>query len=154
MTYSTLVASTFNVRWVLLLFAKRSITVDSIVTNSARNRLGEGFVNRHEAVARVNIFRTFDAFRAEVPVRAIQALMAYSVDELLATITDGGVAHIPASVAKEVCQCRKSCVRGRSLESVARVVTMLVANVAFHAEIVVVTGSAGNKFLLGHDCTS
>ena len=80
--------------------------------------------------------------------------MPYSVDEFLATIAHSGVAHIPASVAKEVCQCRKRHLRGCSLESMARVVTVLVASMAFHAKIVIVAGSAGNKLLLGHDCAN
>lgn len=58
---------------------------------------------------------------------------------------------IAPRVAEEVGQSRKHCIRGGRLEGMTWVVTVLVANVTLQAEVVVVTGDAGDKLLLGED---
>lgn len=90
-----------------------------------------------------------DTTRAIVPVWAVQALMAHTIDELIATITDSGMADISSRVAEEVSQGRKSCVRGSRCECMAGMVAVLVADMAIHAQIVVFARKAGDKVLLG-----
>jgi glycine/D-amino acid oxidase-like deaminating enzyme len=51
--------------------------------------------------------------------------------------------------AEEVGECREAGLGCSSLEGMSRVVTMLGAHMAVHAEIVVLTGGAGDKLLLG-----
>jgi hypothetical protein len=58
------------------------------------------------------------------------------------------VADIPTRVAEEVGQRRKNSFRCGRLESMARMVTMLVVDVALQAEVVVFTSNAGNKLAL------
>jgi hypothetical protein len=55
----------------------------------------------------VDEFGTLNASRAEIPVGTVEAFVANSIDELLATITDSSVADVPAFTAKEVCKSSK-----------------------------------------------
>ena len=102
--YSALVASTLDVGKVLLVLAKGPIAVDAVVTATAGKRLGKGFIDRHEAVTRVDDLSALQALRAVVPVGAIQALVADTIDELVASITHCIVACVAARVAKCVAQ--------------------------------------------------
>jgi hypothetical protein len=102
-------------------------------------------------VSRMSRFSILDALGAEVPVRAVQAFVTHAIDKLLATITDGRVAHIPTSIAKEVGNRWENSFRGSCFEGMARVMAMLVAYVALHAEIVVLARGAGNELFLGQN---
>jgi len=99
----------------------------------------------------MNVLGALDAFRAEVPIRTVETLMANAIDELLTSITDSMMANIPASIAKDIRQCRQVSFRSGTLESMAWVVAVLCTDVAFHTEIVIVTGSTGDKLFLGED---
>jgi hypothetical protein len=74
--------------------------------------------------------------------------VADTIDELVAAIANSRVADISPGVAEEVGQCRENGIRGGSCEGVAGMVAVLVANVAVHAQIVVLAGEAGHKLLL------
>jgi len=118
------------------------------MTNGTCDWLGEWLIDGHEAVTRVNILGALDAFGAKVPIRAVQALVTHTVNELLAAITNSRVANVPSSIAQEICQGRQAGIRGCSFESMAGVMTVLVANMAFHAEIVVIASGACDELLL------
>jgi hypothetical protein len=62
--------------------------------------------------------------------------------------------NIPASIAENVGNGRKLGVWSRSREGVAGMMTMLVADVAIHAEIEVIASSASDKLLFGMNCWS
>jgi hypothetical protein len=147
--YSALVADALDIWYVLLVFAKRTVTVDAIVTVAAIQRFSQGLIDGYKAMAGVNMVSTLDTVWAIVPVWAVQALMADTIDELVAAVTNSWVADVSSRVAEEISQSRKSSVGGSSCEGVARMVAVLVADVAVHAQIVIFARKAGNKFLLG-----
>ena len=118
------------------------------MTNSTCDGLGEWLIDGHKAVTRMDIPGALDAFGAEVPIRAVQALVAYTIDKLLATVTNSGVANVSSSIAQEICQGGQTGVGGCSLESMAGVMTVLVANMAFHAEIIVIASGACDELPL------
>ena len=93
---SALVSDALNVRQVLLVLAQRSIAVDAVVAVAGVERLGQRLVDGHEAMTGVDELGVLDALRAEVPVGAVQALVADAVDELVAAIADSRVADIAA----------------------------------------------------------
>jgi len=80
--HSTFVANALNVRHILLVFAKRTITIDAIMPHSRSVGLGERLVDRYKPMARVNELGALDAFRAEIPIGTIEALVAHTIDEL------------------------------------------------------------------------
>jgi hypothetical protein len=90
-----------------------------------------------------------DALGAVIPVWAVQALVAHTVDELIAAIADSRVAYIATGIAKELGNGWKSSVFDSGLEGVSGMMTVLVLDMAFHAEIVVIAGHASNELLLG-----
>lgn len=151
MAHGTLVSSAFDIRYAVLVLAERTVTVDTIVAVAAAHRLRKGLVNGNESVSGVDELGALDALGAEVPVGAVQALVAHAVDELLATIADSGVADVSASIAKEVSKSRHRGVLSGSLEDMTGVVAMLVVDVALHAKIVVVACGAGNELALVED---
>lgn len=97
---------------------------------STIERLSQWLVDWYEAMARMNHLGVLDAIRAQVPVWAVQALVAYPVDELVTAIADRSVTNVSARVAEEVCHRRKSCIVGGSLEDMAGMMTVPVADVA------------------------
>jgi hypothetical protein len=78
----TLVAHTLDIRLILLVFAKRTVTVDAVVARASRDRLGQRLIDWHKTVARVNVLHAQDTLRAVIPVGAVQALVANTIDEL------------------------------------------------------------------------
>jgi hypothetical protein len=147
----TLEADAFNVRQIFLVLAQWTVAIDTVVTVTIAKWLRQWLIDRHKAMARVDELCVLYAIGAVVPVWAIQALVAHTVDELVAAITYGRVAHIPARVAEEVSESGHDSLCGGSLEGVARMVTMLIIDMALHAQIVVITIDAGNEFLLWKD---
>jgi hypothetical protein len=151
MADSTLVSDAFNVGKPILVFAERTITEDAVVAIAAAYRLSQRLIDGNEAVRRVDELGALDALGAEVPVGAVQALVAHTVNELLAAIADGRVADIAASIAQEVGKSGHRSLFSGSLESMARVVAVLVVDVALHAEVVVFACGARNKLALMQD---
>jgi hypothetical protein len=72
----------------IALVAKRTITVDAVMTGLAGERSGqrcgivEGFVDRYESVTGVDEIGTGDASCTEVPIRAVEALVTDTIDVL------------------------------------------------------------------------
>lgn len=92
-----------------------------------------------------------DAGAAVVPVRAIQTLVANAVDRLVAAIAEGVVANVTAWSEGGLGSHGEDGLIGGGLESMSRVVAMLVGGVASNAQIEVITGGAGDKLSLGQD---
>lgn len=78
-----LVPNTLDVRLALLVLAERSIAVDAIVADDRGAGFWQGFVDGNEAMLRVDELGALDASGAVVPVRAVEALVADAVDELV-----------------------------------------------------------------------
>lgn len=85
---------------------------------------------------------------AVIPIGAVQALVADTIDELVTAIADSRVANIPTRVAEEIGQRRKDRLGRGRLESMARMMTMLVVDMALQAEVVVVTSDTGDELAL------
>ena len=81
--HSTLVTNAVNVTLVLLLFAQRSIAVNAIVVEVETAWFLQRIVDRHESVDWVNEWSVLDTLRAEIPIGAIQTLVADAEDELI-----------------------------------------------------------------------
>jgi len=146
--HSTLVANAFDVRHVLLVFAQRPITIDTIVPHSRGVGLGKRLVDRYKPMARMNELGALDALRAEVPVRTVEALVAHTIDELLTSIAHGAMAHVPAGVAKNARQWTKRRLTSRTFEDVTRMMAVPISEMAVHAQVVVLAGGASDKALL------
>jgi hypothetical protein len=145
-TDGTLVADTLNVRQILLVFAKRPVTINAIVTVGAAHWLSQRLIDWNKAVARVDELGVLDTLGAVVPIGTVQTLVANAINELVAAITDGRVANIPPRVAQEIGQSGKNRLGRGGLESMAGVMTMLVVHVALQAKVVVVADDTSNEF--------
>jgi hypothetical protein len=72
----------------IALVAKRTITVDAVMTGLVSERSGqrceivEGFIDWYESVAGVDEVGIGDASCTEVPIRAVEALVTYTIDVL------------------------------------------------------------------------
>ena len=77
-----LVADTSDIGFLRLGTAQRTVTVDTIMAHSFRGRDIDGLVKWSESVAGMNIFGVQNAAGAEVPIRAVQAFVADTVDML------------------------------------------------------------------------
>jgi limonene-1,2-epoxide hydrolase len=118
---------------------------------SAVQRLSQWLVDGNEAVAGVDELGVLEAVGAVVPVWTVQALVANTVYELIAAIADGVVTNVPARVAQEISEGGKNGLGRSRLEGMSRVVTVLVADMASEAKVVVFARNAGDKLLLRED---
>lgn len=108
----------------------------------------EWFVDGDKAVASVDEASVGLASRAKVPIWAVEALMANTVNVLVTTITDGVVSNITARGKKSLGNNIELGVLDGWLESVLGVVAMLHTDMATDAKVVVRACSAGNEVLL------
>jgi hypothetical protein len=137
------------------LAAKRTITIDTVVTSLAAVRsrqsdgIMEGLVDRDKSVTRVDEARVDNAICAEVPIWAIEALVTDTIDIFVAAITDSIVTGVAARSKQSLSNRLEVRVLNGRKECMLRVVAMLVVNVAWNAEIIIITSSASNEALLG-----
>ena len=89
MTDSAFITVSLDVRLnTIALVAKRTITVDAVMTGLAGERSGqrceivEGFVDWYKSVAGVDEVGIGDARCTEVPIRAVEALVTDTIDVL------------------------------------------------------------------------
>ena len=148
--YSALVSNASDVSLVSFAIAQWPIAVDAEVADERAVRLWDWRVDSSEAMARMSGLRILHAIVTEVPVRAVQALVADAVDELFTPIANSSVADVAARSAEELSQRSNGAGLGR-LESVTRVVAMLRAHVARHAEVVILAIDTGDEVALGED---
>ncbi len=78
----TLVPNPRNVRSILLSFAERTIAVNADVSLGALRHLRNRFVERYKAMSWMAVTSILEASRAVVPVRAVHALVTYTMDVL------------------------------------------------------------------------
>lgn len=102
-TYGTLVAVSNDVR--RLVAAKRSITVDAVVSSLAKvssTGVANWFIDWNEAMSRVDKTGVDNACRAVVPVRAVKAFVTDTEDVLVTTIANSMVTRIAAWLKKSL----------------------------------------------------
>jgi hypothetical protein len=88
------------------------------------------------------------ALGAIIPIWAIEALVTDTEDRLIASVTNGSMLDIAARSTKEICNwIHWSTISGR-LESMGWMMTVLVALVAWKAEIVIIAVEAGYEVLI------
>lgn len=114
----------------------------------------ERLVHWYESVARVDVTGINNAVRAVVPIRAVEALVADTVDVLITTITDGVVSHIASWGQQGLGDEVEISILNGGCESVLGMVTMLNRQMARNAKIVVLTRQAGDEVLLGQFCST
>lgn len=160
MADGTLVSVTNNVcRVSAVQVAERSVTADAVMTRllaESTRRCGDisnWLIDGHKSVARVNEVSIDDAAAAVVPVRAVKALVADTVDILVTAITDCVVASIAAGCKKLLSNFVKLHVLLGTLECMLGVVTMLVLDEARDAQIEIIAHSASDEFLIAIFCT-
>lgn len=105
-------------------------------------------VDRNKSVSGVDEVGVLEASSTEVPVRAVQALVANTVDIFVTSIADGIVANISARSEESLGNQLEVCLFNGWLECMLRMVTMFHTDVAGDAEIIVGTSGAGNEVLL------
>jgi hypothetical protein len=116
--------------------AKRSVAIDAVVTGLAcvgsRHRSGviERFVNWHESVTRMNETCVGNAGSAEVPIWAIKALVADTIDILVTTVANSVVTNVAAWSEKSFGNQIKVRILDSRLKCMIGVVAMLHSNVA------------------------
>ena len=153
---SALVAISLDVGLVtIVLVAERSIAVDTVVARLAcvwSNNQGdivERLINRDESVATVDERCIWHASRAEIPVWAVETLVADAIDVLVTTIADSVVSFVAAWCQKDLRSFIKLYIFDCSDEGMAWVVTMLLCTMARKAKVIVLASSAGDEILFG-----
>ena len=138
MAHGALIAHTCDVGLVCLVAAQWTIAVDAEVADdwclSIRNRSVDGC----KAVTRVDDASSLDAVAAVIPIWAVQALMAHTIDLLVTPIADSIVAYITARGEQGLGGEGQDGLLGRWLEAVGRMMAMLVTSVASDAQIKVI----------------
>jgi len=152
-TDDALVAHTVNVRLLRVALTKRTVAIDAMVGNGRGRTALELLVDGGEAVTRVSVTSILVALAAVVKVRAVEALVAHTMNHLVTTIADGGVSKVAASGKKSLLgEGEGSTIDGR-FEVVSRVMAVCVEHVAAQAKVVVVTLDARDEVVVrkGHD---
>jgi hypothetical protein len=142
-------------RALAIIVAKRAIAVDAVVacfvTVGVRQSLDiiERFVDGNESMARMNETGIGNASRAEIPIWAIETFVTNTIDILVTPITNSIVSSVTARSEEGLRNHVKiDILNGRS-KSVLGVVAMFQTNVAWDAQIVIITGSASDEILFG-----
>ncbi len=123
--------------------AERTIAVDAVVAGLGSvgprqdRKIIERIVDRDKSVTWMNEASIRVASRAEVPVRAVKALVADTVDVLITSVTNSIVASVSAWGKKSLGNQVEVGVFNSWLKSMLGVMAMLHAYVARDAQIVV-----------------
>lgn len=149
MADGTLVAHTSDVRLLGLAAAQRTVTVDAEVANEWRCSIGYWCIDGSKSVTRMSGASILDAVLAEIPIGAIETLVAHAIDLLVTSITDGIVAHVAARSEQSLCSKGKYCLLSRWVKAVSGMMAMLVAGMAVNAKVKVLARVASDKITLG-----
>ena len=152
-TDNALVTHTVNIRLLRVALAKRTVAIDAMVGNGGGRTSLELLIDGGEAVTRVGVTSILVALAAVVKVRTVEALVAHTMNHLVAPIADGRVSEVATSGKKSLLgEGESSTINGR-LEVVSRVMAVCVEHVAAQAKVVVVTLDASDEFVVrkGHD---
>lgn len=133
----------------MLVLTERAITVNTNVFRLVRVASSSwyGFVMGRKTVLRMNELGVLDTFRAVVPIRAVEALVADTEDWLITTIAQSGVLDT-ASRSTEKLGHSADGVLCNSFEGMSWVMTMLVGLMACSAEIKIIAVNASDELVL------
>ena len=66
----------------------RTVAINAVMARTTVGRLRKRLINRDEPMTRVNEAGVLDTLGAIVPVRAVEAFVANTIDELVTAIAD------------------------------------------------------------------
>jgi len=134
--------------------AKRSITEDTGVTGLRGVLTTQGvevtdrLVEWDKSVAGVNEAGVCNASRAVVPIWAVEALVADTIDVLVTTIADGIMGGVAARSKESLSQQAMVGFFGNEAEGMLRVMAVFHLYMALDAKVVIITSSASDKVIL------
>jgi len=99
-------------------------------------------------VAGVNEAGVCNASRAVVPIWAVEALVADTIDVLVTTIADGIVGGVAARSKESLSQQAMVGFFGNEAEGMLRVMAVFHLYMALDAKVVIITSSASDKVIL------
>lgn len=107
--------------------------------------IGERLVDWDESVTWVDEVCVDDAVGAVIPVRAVETLVTYTIDEFVASIADSLVTGIAAWLEKSLGERIKLSILDSCSEGMLWVVAVGKASMACNAKVKVITSCAGDK---------
>jgi hypothetical protein len=133
---------------VMLVLAKRAVTVYADVAGREAARCWNGLIESHESMHRMHEFCVLDALRAVVPVGAVETLVADTKDCLIAAITKRSVLDIASWSTQELGK-RAESILCNGLEGVCGMMAVLVGLVARDAQVEIIAVYASHELVLG-----
>lgn len=147
-TNDTLVANAFNVRLLRLRSACNAIAVDAVVFGAGSGAERDRLIERGEAVTRMGDSGLLDALAAVIEVGTIEALVTDTVDVRITAITGSVMTNVAAGIKERLFQSCQRSSRSGLLETVSRMMPVLVDSMARQAKVVIGTDFAGNESIL------
>jgi hypothetical protein len=150
-TDSTLVTHSADPVVMTLSGTMRTVTIDTIVMLLKRVAGStERAVYSSETMSRMNLINRLVAGGAKIPVRASEALMADSIDLLIAPITDSKMSEVSSGGKQCLLMAGELHLTACWLEFVARIVTVtgMPLSVARKTQIIILANSAFYKVAL------
>lgn len=141
-----------------IIVAKRSIAIDAVVTRfamkdtSETGKVTQSLINRHKSMLRMNGICVWETCRTEIPIRAVQALVADSIDVLVTSVTNGVVAHISARRQQRLGDRREMSAINGGHEWVSRIMAVKIIHMAGHAHVVIGALNTRDEMLLSEFC--
>jgi len=96
----------------------------------------------------MNLFCGFVAIRAVVPVWAGETLMTNTVNLLITTVTDGKMPEVLARFEQGFCEGSEQSVFSSWLEAMARVMSVVLLDVALKTQIIIGAGCTLHKLII------
>jgi len=153
-TDSTLVTIAEDEKHVIL--TQRTITADASVNGfmtTLRSNV-DRFIDWNKSMPRVALASGGGAGSTVIPIWATEALVANANDSRVTAITDGVVTSATARSEQSCTYNVERSILRCWCESVHRVVTMFLGNMARKTDIIVFTGRAGHEALLWEGCNA
>jgi hypothetical protein len=150
MANGTFVADTGNV--LTLILTKRSVAVDANVASLSHMWFRDGIIDSGKAMSWMNMPSALDTVGTKVPIRAVETLVAYTVDCLVTSVANRSMADITAWGAEKLCSGSHQGFGGRGLERVTWMVSVGIIFVAGHAQIVIFAVLTSDEVILWELC--
>lgn len=147
---NTLVTHALDVGLMGLVLAQGAVAEDAVMSNcDGGTRERQRLVDGSKTVARMGVASIRDAVVAVIEVWARKALVADSMNVLIAAITDGIVADVTAGRKKSLLGKRELGGGNGRYKVVSGVVSVLVLEVAATAQVKVIALGASDKVVVG-----
>jgi len=129
--------------------AQMAVAIYSLMANFGWGRADiEYVIKRCKFVPWMGMSCILGTLGAEIPVWAVQALVADAVDRCVTPIADGLMTNSTSGSQEHGAHSIQDCVLRRRLEAVKRMVAMLLRNMARKANVVIFANGASNEALL------